>query len=201
MRARWVLVLFVLASCDYVFRLDRVERVDAPIDIDAGEACRADYAAVDNAPLRSRYRFVTDFVAWPDAEADCEDDSATTITHLVVFDEIDADIDELRAVRNWVIAKRVEETGVGGFDAWAGVGRDAVSPTPLQFYAVTGEAMPQMGPPWETNEPNNGAGAGTNEPVAWFNDDFDLLDGPTTLRLMYVCECDHRAVTMHFTLD
>lgn len=192
---RWgPIVVVAVCGCDVVFRIDRVPRMDASIEIDAGEPCRADYEMVNNAPPDSRYFFSDMFLSWAAAEEDCEDDSITGITHLVVID----DLTELRAVRSFVIAKRIEQTGVGGFDAWAGHARDAASAMPLQFFAVTGEPLPASGPPWELNEPNN---LGSNEPVVWFNDHFDLIDGATSLRLQSVCECDHRPVTQQFVLD
>jgi len=192
-----VALALALAGCDVVFRLDDLKVDDGgtpDIAIDAGEACRADYGTVSDTPTRSKYRFVNTYLTWKEAEADCENDSATNITHLVVFD----DEAELRGVRNFVIAEVVFETG-GAFQAHLGYGRNLADDA-TEFYAVTGEALPTSGPPWQLNEPNNGMG-GAPEPVVWFSREFDLVDGPTTFMTVYVCECDHRPVTNMFTLD
>jgi len=186
-----------LLGCDVVFRLDDLVIDDAAVPdiaIDAGEACRADYSVVSDTAPGSKYRFVNSITTWADAEADCENDSLTNITHLVVFD----DLLELRGVRNYVIAEVVFETG-GAFQAFAGYGRNLADDW-QQFYAVTGEALPKTGPPWHTVEPNNGSG-GTPEPVVFFSREYDLMDAPTTFTGTYVCECDHRSVTKVFTLD
>ena len=178
-----------------MFRIDHVGPSDAVVDgADAAEVCRADYAPITDGQIGSQYRFVNTSLTWEDAELDCENDALTNIAHLAVLD----DMLETTAVRNYIIAKVVAETG-GYFEAHVGYARN-LDTDPAQFFAVTGEPVPATVPPWNMNEPNNGAGTGIPEPVVWFSRDQGLIDGPTTFQARYVCECDHRPVTPRFML-
>jgi hypothetical protein len=190
-------VLCALAGCDYLFNIDHVGPVpiDAPIidGVDATEGCRADYETVDGAPPASKYRFVNTNATWENAELDCENDGLTNITHLAVLETPT----EVIAVRNYIVEKVITQTG-GQFEAHVGYARDLTGEW-NRFFAVTGEEIPATAPPWKVGEPNNGLGA-QEEPTVRFTRDSDLLDGPTTLEVTYVCECDHEPVRRTFVL-
>ena len=196
---RWdsvvVVALVALAGCDKLFDLDAVPppsadaAIDAPpIFLDAPEPCPTSYVTYAGTPSTSRYLFVGPQSLWLDAEADCESDTRTKITHLVVFD----DGDEMAAVRTGIEGQLNGNT----FAAHVGVARDFGSDL-NQFYAVTGEALPLSGPPWGTNEPSNLA----EETTTRFESFADLTDQPPTAVLSHVCECDHKKAIRTFTLD
>lgn len=187
-----LLAICVLAGCDDLFNLEPIDPSDAGAQLDAAEACPADYVTVTNAPVTSSYRYVSLEQIWEVAEADCVNDSLTDITHLAVLE----DVPEMAALHVFV------ETQAGGsyFRTLVGHARN-VGEDPLQFYAVTGEKTPRSHPPWAANEPDNEPPSGIGEEtIVWFETNLDLIDGPETLPQTYICECDHRPVTRQFVL-
>lgn len=197
MRSRWVAVASVvgLGGCDALFNLDHLpdrgdartidaRTIDAPmldsaLDAPEGEACPPNYTTIANGPVGSTYRFVGSYDVWSVAEADCEKDTSTPVTHLVVLDD---------AAETTAVVAYLNQS-----PTHAGFARN-VAGDPQMFFAVTGAPVPLGTPPWAVNEPNNGGGA---EPVTWFSY-YGLVDGPTTYTLTYLCECDHKPVTMKF---
>lgn len=197
MRLAWGLIL--IAGCDRVYDLsgrhppDAAELdgtvVDAPLSdvpIDTGEQCPSTtYRTIADAPARSTYRVVeTANQSWEFAFADCRNDTTTGITHLVVFD----DITELAALQH------ATSRPAGDWVSWAGYARNFGS-LPLEFKAVTGEALSKTSNLWRIGEPDNG-GANSMNPetvVWWINDNNGIVDGRYTDNVEgYVCECDDR---------
>jgi hypothetical protein len=198
---RWWVVLALVAGCDGVFNLDHIHShasadapIDTPVDMrdgppiadDAPELCPVGYQNLTNVPPMKRYRYVTSPATWDVAEADCEDDATTKITHLAVF----ADVTEMENVKVTLGMQ------YGFIEASVGYGRDTNAADLRQFYAVTGEPLAQTTPPWNTNEPT----ATTAETVVRFDSNSDLIDGPWNYSIGYLCECDHRPVTQTFVL-
>lgn len=193
---RWGLALIALAGCDKLFDIEPVDpaladaatidAVDSPVD--ASRFCPTTYEVFAEAPSVSMYRWVGNNVAWASAEQDCVDDSPYPITHLVVFDRVG----EMAAVRDVLDAK------FGQFASHAGYARNVLD-NPFEFYAVTGELLPQTRPPWNMNEPTGTVGAG-EETTVRFESFADLVDQPWDTVLSYLCECDQRPETKTFDL-
>lgn len=173
------LAVVALAGCDLVFPPGEFEpAVDAtppPPD------CPPTYHLIDGAP--SEYRIVVNpMLPWLEAEQTCNADTTGQASHLVVFD----DFLELAALRE-------DMEPIGGFLAYVGYGRDTSDP-PDRFTAITGEALSPVSNLWEPGEPTGGT-----EQVLYFSNVEDLIDGPHTIPLPYVCECDGRPPTETFT--
>jgi hypothetical protein len=191
---RWCIAIIALAGCDKLFDVEHVDlEIDAAIDappifLDAPEPCPTSYVTYAGTPAASRYLFVGAQALWLDAEADCEGDTRTKITHLVVFD----DPSEMMTLRTGI------EGQLGGntFAAHAGAARD-FGTDKNQFFAVTGEPLPLSGPPWGPSEPSNI----DIETTTRFESFADLTDQPPTNMLSHVCECDHRKAIRTFTIE
>lgn len=177
----WLVAVIALGGCDQVFQLDgRTEDADAA----PAEPCPPDgtYQPLADAPTASRYRFVDMPATWSRAFDDCRNDSATGVTHLIVFD----DTSEFSVVQ----AAAFQRARVG-WGAWAGYARDWNTP-PFQFRAVTGEPIAPSSPLWAASEPDNGGPDGSETVVRW-GEAFDgLVDAPWDFAAPdgYVCECD-----------
>lgn len=150
-----------LAGCDEVF-LDRSPLEDCPADYTrfAGEA--------------TRHRVVAVETTWPNAQADCVDDTPHAITHLAVIDSF-TEIDSIRTVAPLDLI------------LWVGYARN-LTDDPATFFAVTGEPLPSTSAQWAGNEPNNFGGDETTVVL----EDRGLNDTPPTRQHAYVCECDGR---------
>jgi hypothetical protein len=189
----WSIALVALIGCDKLFDVDHVDSpsTDAQVfDVspDASFPCPGSYIAFPEAPEVSRYRWGSPKVTWQAAELDCEDDSPFLVTHLVVFDRPG----EMAVVRDTL------DGMFGGFAAHAGYARNVLD-NPYEFYAVTGEALPVSGPPWNMNEPTGVIGAG-EETTVRFESFADLTDQPWDSAFSFLCECDQRPVTKTFQL-
>jgi hypothetical protein len=187
----WCIALVALIGCDKLFDVDHVAK--PPVDaaetfFDAPEPCPNIYTEWPEAPIVSRYRWVGQSIEWAAAEADCEDDSRGHITHLVVFDQPG----EMAVLRDHLVNM------FGQFNSHAGYARNVLE-DPFEFYAVTGEALPRSGPPWNANEPTGVVGSG-EETTTRIESGADLTDQPWSHPVSYVCECDHRPVTRTFML-
>ncbi|HSD90634.1 MAG TPA: hypothetical protein VLB44_24085, partial [Kofleriaceae bacterium] len=190
-RLAWLVLL--LGGCDKLFSIDHVDldkdaqtadtNGDAPTPVDAPEACPQNYRIVQNTPLSSVYRLGSTPMSWDAAAADCNNDTLTRVTHLIVFD----DIAELVAIRPFVNA-------AAPWSAYVGYARDTIAQggDPTMFTSVTGTPLSATSMLWGTNEPDNGGGPGLpEETVVFIRDDKDLTDGPDTYPFVYICECDH----------
>jgi len=140
--------------------------VDAPVDGPPDATlCPQDYE--DLGVAGSKYRFVSPPAAWVDAEADCENDSATA--HLVVLDN---------AAELAVIDPK------SGGKAWIGF-TDRVMEN--SFLNVTGGSTTFQ--PWQNGEPNDGGlEIGSEDCVEL--DGAEINDENCPLARSYVCECD-----------
>lgn len=181
----WGIGLVALAGCDSVFSIDHVDVHDA-LTVDA-VACPETYNPIPMGPPNVQYRYVPLATTWPKAADSCKSDLEGH-THLVVLDT-DA---ERVAVEQYLIML------TGGFAVHAGYARDTSANPITGFFAVTGEVVPSTQPPWAPNEPNNGAGVGSPEPIVWFGFQTGLVDGPLDYQVGYLCECDHRPITKRF---
>ena len=187
-RGLYWLALLLCAGCDRVFGLDRDVDAGLPIDgnFDASLAmCPPEYQPVPGA--ETRYLFVPTLRMWPEAQADCADDSPDSITHLVEF----TDHVELEAVRTAVPFP-------SSWNAWTGYARDTGS-NPYVFFASTGPVLPLGSPVWAPMEPD-GPVSVSEETVTFFNYEHAVADGPPTLEAAYICECDGRPVTRTFAV-
>lgn len=190
---KW-LALLSLAGCDSLFNLEHVDNVDTAMDaaVDATpEQCPASYATPPN--TTGTYRYVSLSLPWDAAEADCENDTQTRISHLVVFD----DIAELLAVRAAAPFEAPWEVSVG-------YARDTLAQGGVanEFYPIT-STVPLLttSPLWAMGEPNNGLG-GPEETTVFISNDTALYDAPATYPHNYICECDHRQPARVFhTID
>ncbi|HTL37353.1 MAG TPA: hypothetical protein VL326_29670 [Kofleriaceae bacterium] len=195
MRA-WAVALVALAGCDRLFEITHVDptSVDAMSTIDtppdATHLCPGDYHAIPGAPDVSLYRWNPAQLIWSEAEADCEDDSPYPITHLLVFDR-PGEMEAVRAALNAMFFNQ--------FASHTGYARNVLD-NPYEFYAVTGEPVPQTRPPWNMGEPTGTVGPG-EETTVRFESFTDLIDQPWDFPLSSLCECDQRPVTKTFTLN
>ena len=130
------------------------------------------------------------------AELDCENDSNTKVSHLVVFD----DPSEEEALRQFIIGG-----GFPTFQAFTGYARDATSQggVPFQFTSVLGQPLDAASPLWETMvgeaEPDNG-GTGGEETITFFDTYRKLADGPANAQETYLCECDGKRANHTFKI-
>lgn len=173
------------SGCDVVFGLD-----PATIDGAPPEACPATY---DRMIAGKAYRYREDPREWAQADEDCRDHSATGVTHLPVFD----DLDELQAFRAARAAIQSEPLWVSP----VGYARDR-SGNPQVFRAVTGGVITRASPLWAINEPTGGAtGEETATYVGWDVPLFDApplwVNGPEE----YLCQCDGVRATEVYLLD
>lgn len=186
---RW-LAFVVLAGCDSLFNLEQVDTVDAMVDA-TFEPCPASYTTPPN--TTSRYRYVSLSLPWDAAEADCENDTQTRISHLVVFD----DVAELIAVTASAPFERPWEASVG-------YARDTVAQGGVanEFYPVTSlRSLPLSSPLWAMSEPNNGLG-GPEETTVFISHDTAMYDAPAIYPHTYICECDQQQPARIFhTID
>jgi len=174
-------VLAVLAGCDQVYGLDR-----------DGEPCPADYLPIAGA---GAYKIVVEDTRWLLADAKCKRDTATAITHLVVFE----DVVELGLVREAVDAQEPWEVAVG-------YARDATGDR-TRFTAVTGAALEPDSPLWDVGEPNGTfTDPDTNkvyeESIGLTSNFLQLFDAPPMYPLEgFVCECDGEPATETFEVE
>lgn len=144
---------------------------DVPSDMQPN-ACPLSYNLSFNASP-TRYRFVMELKDWPAAAADCADDltGAPFHTHLVVV-TTDSELSGVDAFNS-------------GTTSWLGLSDRKM---PGAFLWVTNESTsypPASGSPWETNEPNMGAGFDCVE-----NRVADLRTEMCATPRAYYCECD-----------
>ncbi|HUS29335.1 MAG TPA: C-type lectin domain-containing protein [Kofleriaceae bacterium] len=194
---KWLIALVALAGCDKLFSVTHV-----PLHVDSGadaplEACpTVDYVAVGGTAQTSKYRYVSPKgLPWDAAELDCETDSLTKITHLVVFD----DPSEMAAVRSLVPASPPYWQVFTGYARNA----DAQGGIPFSFTSVTGTPIEASSPIWEKVngvEPDNGGTMFPEETITFFEMTRNLTDGPASMQLGYICECDGKVANQTFKI-
>jgi hypothetical protein len=146
---------------------DATPSTDAPATPDGALACPYDYLLVG--PSGSRFR-VGQAVFWPDAEADCEDDS-NGLTHLAVPDD--------QAENDFIRVNTPDEK------LWIGVSRRINDDV---FLTVTGDPLGAFAP-WSDGQPSSDGDC----TIIWRSDQSgkwyaEPCDGPYTQ--LTVCECD-----------
>ena len=172
---KW-LALLLLGGCDSLFNLEPVtlppdaREIDAAVDAPP-EACPSSYTAIGS----SSYFFVPEVSTWQAAEALCERDTVTRISHLVVF----KDVAEMQAVRSAVTTPNLT------WQVWAGYSRPMLDDTKL-YYAVTGDTIDSSSPLWNAGEPNGG-----DETATFFQSTGGMIDTNRGYFLPSLCECDH----------
>jgi len=191
---KWLAALAVLAGCDIVVGVRHVS--ESPAD-GPQEACPTfGYGAVGGAPSTSTYRYVQPAgIPWDSAELDCEADSLSKITHLVVFD----DPSEEAALRGLV------QPAPQYWQVFVGYARssNANGGAPFNFKAVTGETLEIDSPLWEKVngvEPDNGGASGGEETITFFEMTRNMSDAPANIALGYICECDGKPANQTFQI-
>lgn len=189
-RGLWF-TLVLSTGCDRVFGLElrdaglRSEvRTDAPLDASL-ELCPPSYQSVTGG--ETRYRFPQRQTTWNDAQDDCADDSAPSITHLI----------ELGTVGELVAIQTVFPV-TAAWQAWTGYARDQRS-DPYLFFSTTGLTFGLSEPSWAPGEPNADTQFG-EETATFFSDDHEIYDGLSAGVIYFICECDGRLVTRTFDL-
>jgi hypothetical protein len=198
MRGVLALALLVVAGCDQLFGLLRVDltpdarsdAMDGGIDSSTADAlsdarpdgnpivgCPSSYSSFNG--THGRYRLVTTPTAWAAAQSVCLDDQGLTgpgfYTHLVVLGN---------DVERGFVGSAVIGNGNSG---WVGLSDRKTS---NNFLWVTNENTngypPAQGGPWAVNEPSGGAG----EDCVRMNGQSDFADHNCNDLLRFACECD-----------
>lgn len=180
-RVSWLAIVLALSGCDRLFSGDYVPLADA-----AGEDCPTTYTVGVGA---KRYRSVEAANDWSYADADCRDDTTTSITHLPVFETV-AELDELRTLlvtpRSWTVP--------------VGYARN-IGEAPPVYRAVTGGLLSTSSPLWEPSEPD-GANL-PDETAVYVTGQVRLFDAPPLWNagpFPYICQCDGIPATEVFDL-
>lgn len=194
---KWLAAVVLLVGCDEVFSVDHVDlAIDAPRADVISEPCPTfGYGIVAGAPEHSTYKYVKPSgIPWDSAELECESDSITKITHLVVFD----DPSEEAAVR------AVVQPAQSFWQVFVGYARSSTANggAPFNFTAVTGEPLDISSPIWEKvngPEPDNG-GTGSEETITFFEATRNMSDARADITLGYICECDGKPANHAFQI-
>jgi len=151
--------------------VDSIRWIDAPTS-DADDLATACTAAgyTYEAGLDGYYRVVAAGASWTDAKNACAADVPGK-THLIVLST----------------SAEVSFATNPSFASWIGLSDLAAEG---QFVTVTGEIGDQR--PWNTGEPNNGAGLAGGEDCVILNPAAKLDDKACGLAFRYTCECDGR---------
>lgn len=183
------LTAIAVAGCDRLLTLPAFSR-DASIDVApdvTDEPCPASYAPLPGGPANSAYRYEPSLMTWALAETACEAATPRShITHLVVFD----DTVEIALARTLIANAEMVH---------AGFAHDTGAADPRIFHTVTGMQIDQTSIVWDVGEPDGTSGT-NEETVTWFGSSHLLVDSPYNLAFPFLCECDHHAATMTFTL-